>query len=205
MSNLTVWPEAKQGFGQLHRKAVAALEQNLAPDEAVGVVVVGPSNQAIIGTQRRAFVYKKGFMAGASFGAEMTEWNYRGITGVQLHTGMMSGAVIIQGSGQSGHKTSYWGQGDSDPYKAPNAIPVVRPFDVAQQAVSVLRKLIDDAQNGVAPSAPVVVQHAAAPPAPAAADDRLIADQLRQLADMHAAGVLDQTEFAAAKARLLGL
>ncbi|MGY4643884.1 SHOCT domain-containing protein [Cellulomonas sp. URHB0016] len=44
----------------------------------------------------------------------------------------------------------------------------------------------------------------AAPPAPApAAEDPLIA-KLKQLADLHAAGVLDDAEFAGAKAKLLG-
>ena len=35
-------------------------------------------------------------MAGASFGSELTTWDYRNLVGVQLHTGMMSGAVILQ-------------------------------------------------------------------------------------------------------------
>lgn len=43
---------------------------------------------------------------------------------------------------------------------------------------------------------------AAAPPATAATDDLI--DQLGRLADLKAAGVLDDAEFAAAKARLLG-
>jgi hypothetical protein len=52
---------------RLHRGANDALDKNLAPDEAVEVIITGSSNQAIVGTSRRAFVYKKGFMAGASF------------------------------------------------------------------------------------------------------------------------------------------
>ncbi|GIG22516.1 hypothetical protein Cch01nite_32400 [Cellulomonas chitinilytica] len=48
-------------------------------------------------------------------------------------------------------------------------------------------------------------QYAAPAPAaaPTAAEDPLIA-KLKQLADLHAAGVLDDAEFAAAKAKLLG-
>jgi hypothetical protein len=54
----------------------------------------------------------------------------------------------------------------------------------------------------------VAQAQAAAPPAPAAApaaapEDPLIA-KLKQLADLHAAGVLDDAEFASAKAKLLG-
>jgi hypothetical protein len=46
-------------------------------------------------------------MAGATFGSEMTPWDYRNLVGVQLHTGMMSGAVVLQAPGQWGTKTSY--------------------------------------------------------------------------------------------------
>lgn len=212
MSDINIWPEAQPAFRVLHRKVVAALRQNLHQEEAVAVVINGPHAQAMIGTQSRVFVYKKGFMAGASFGSELTEWNYRSITGVQLHTGMMSGAVVIQASGQAGHKTSYWGQGESDPYKAPNAIPVLRPFDVAKQGVAVLRRLVEEAHRGPASHAPppaVAVSptpglngHAAAQ---TPSDGRPITDQLRELADLHNAGALTQEEFAAAKARLLGM
>jgi hypothetical protein len=45
-------------------------------------------------------------------------------------------------------------------------------------------------------------QPAAAPPAAAPAENALL-DQLGQLAQLHASGVLDDAEFAAAKAKLL--
>jgi hypothetical protein len=132
---------------RLHRKANEALDQNLAPGEQVQVIITGPSAQAVIGTDRRVFVYKKGFMAGASFGSELTSWDYRNLVGVQLHTGMMSDAVILQAPGQSGTRTNVWKQGDSDPYKAPNAIPINRPYDQADAGVARLRQLIHAAQD----------------------------------------------------------
>ncbi|WP_345503905.1 SHOCT domain-containing protein [Pedococcus ginsenosidimutans] len=158
------------------------------------VVILGPSNQAVIGTNRRAFIFKKGFMAGASFGAELTSWDYRNLVGVQLHTGMMSGAVILQGPGQSGSKTSTWRNKDDDPYKAPNAIPVTRPFDKAQTGVASLRQRIADAH---APSQPTQQT------SPGIATN-LIADELMKLAQLRDAGVLTEEEFAQQKLRLLG-
>ena len=59
---------------RLHRKANEALDQNLVAGERILVIITGSSSQAIIGTDRRAFVYKKGFMAGAAFGSELTTW-----------------------------------------------------------------------------------------------------------------------------------
>ena len=177
---------------RLHRKCNAELDANLAPGEPVQVVITGPSSQAVVGTDRRAFIYKKGFMAGATLGAEMTSWDYRNLNGVQIHTGMMSGAVVLQAPGQSGTKTSYWGQGNEDPYKAPNAIPVVRPYEQAKAGVARLRQLIE------------AVQRAHVPGAPAAAAPGSIADELKKIAELHAAGALTFEEFNALKARILG-
>ncbi len=177
---------------RLHRKANKALNQNLAPGETVEVVIVGPSNQAIIGTNRRVFVYKKGFMAGASFGSEMTSWDYRNLNGVQIHTGMMSGAVVLQAPGQSGTKTNFWKNGDSDPYKAPNAIPIVRPWGPATEGVARLRTLMDAAhQGGQQPIAP----------APSLKADPMA--HLRQLGELRDTGLVTAEEFEAKKAEIL--
>jgi len=179
---------------RLHKKCNQELDANLAPGETVRVIITGPSNPAVIGTDRRVFIYKKGFMAGATFGAELTSWDYRNLVGVQLHTGMMSGAVVVQAPGQSGTKTNYWGQGNEDPYKAPNAIPVVRPYDQAKEGVAVLRQLVEAAHRA----------HLAPPPVAATPASTSIVDELKKLADLHSAGAISDAEFAALKARLLG-
>jgi hypothetical protein len=121
----------------------------------VEVIIRGSSNQAIIGTDKRAFVFKKGFMASASFGTELTERRCSHLVGVQIHTGIMSGSVILQGPGQSGTSTSTststYGRDAGDPYKSPNAIPIIRQYEPAQAGVARLRELIHNAQN-VAPN-----------------------------------------------------
>jgi hypothetical protein len=179
---------------RLHKKANEALDQNLAPGESVQVVITGPSNQAIVGTERRVFVYKKGFMAGASFGSELTTFDYRNLVGVQLHTGMMTGAVVVQAPGQSGTRTNTWKQGDGDPYKAPNAIPLSRPYDQAEEGVAVLRRLIDAAQHHQVAQPP--------PPAHAAGPVSLVAE-LERLAGLRQAGFITDVEFSAFKAQLM--
>lgn len=185
--------DALRDRGRLHEKANDALDQNLAEDESVEVIITGPSNQAIIGTPRRAFVYKKGFMAGATLGSELTSWDYRNLVGVQMHTGMLTGAVVLQAPGQSGTATNGWKHGDGDPYKAPNAIPINRPWEPATEGVARLRQLIDDANRsgGATPS------HSTSPPAvdPIA--------QLRQLGELRDVGVLTLEEFETKKAEIL--
>lgn len=173
----------------LHRKCNVELDANLADGEPVSVVILGSSNQAVIGTDRRAFIYKKGFMAGATFGAEMTSWDYRNLAGVQIHTGTLTGAVLLQAPGQPGTKTSAWGQGNNDTYKAPNAIPIARPYYPAKTGVAKLRILIETAHRGAR----------AAVPAPASS----LLDQLGKLAQLHASGAITSEEFAMMKARLL--
>jgi hypothetical protein len=177
----------------LHQMAIEAVEQTLAPGEQVRLVIHGASSQAIIATDRRALVFKKGFMAGASFGSELTSWTYRSLVGVQIHTGMMSGAVVLQGPGQTGTRTSYWKGKDSDPHMAPNAIPLNRPFERAQRKVAELSRIIDRAhrqEQTRSASAPVPAQES-------------IADEIRKLADLRAEGVLSDQEFADLKAKLL--
>lgn len=186
-------PASLSDRSRLHRKANEALDQNLAPGESVEVVIIGMSNQAMIGTSRRVFVYKKGFMAGASFGSELTSWDYRNLNGVQMHTGMMSGAVVLQAPGQSGTKTNYWKQGDSDPHKAPNAIPISRPWEPATKGVARLRQLMDAAhQNGQQAQMDGTNPRNADPIA-----------QLKQLGELRDAGVVTPEEFEAKKAEIL--
>lgn len=173
----------------LHAKAVEAVEQTLAPDEQVRLVIHGLSDQAIVATDRRALVFKKGFMAGATFGSELTSWSYQSLVGVQVHTGMLSGAVVLQGPGQSGARTSTWKQDVDDPYQAPNAIPLGRPFDGAKKRVGRLSRLIDEAHRGGTPAE--------------GGTTASVADELRKLADLRNDGVLTDDEFASLKAALL--
>jgi hypothetical protein len=81
------------------------------------------------------------------FGSEITSWGYLGVVEVQIHTGMMSGAVIVQTPGQAGASTSFWNTGDSAAYRAPNAIPVTRPWDQVQAGVARLRQLLEEAHR----------------------------------------------------------
>jgi hypothetical protein len=177
---------------RLHRKANEVLDQNLGPEETIEAIVTGPSNQAVIGTDRRVFIYKKGFMAGATFGSELTSWDYRNLAGIQIHTGMMSGAVVVQAPGQSGVRPNIWKNTDSDPYKAPNAIPINRPWDQAKAGVARLRQLIDLAHPP-----------ARAPATSADGPATSVADELRKLADLRDSGALSEDEFSALKAKLL--
>jgi hypothetical protein len=179
-------------FEKLKDRVKKALSENVAPDETIRVIIRGARGQAMIGTDSRVFVCKPGFMAGASFGAEVTSWSYRNLLGVQRHKGLMTGAVLLQGPGQTGKKTSYWAnKKNDDPWKAPNAIPIAGDWSQVDAGVARLRQLIDQAH------APSATERDVAP-APSST-----ADELRKLAELHSQGVLTDEEFQSAKTRVL--
>jgi hypothetical protein len=182
---------------KLRGRVKDALRENLAPGELIQVVIRGAHGQAIVGTGTRVFVLKPGWMAGATLGAEVTSWSYRNVVGVQVHKGMMSGAVIIQQPGSSGTKTSYWGSKGDDPAKAPNAIPVVGEWPLVKAGVTKLTALIDAAHTGHIPASDSSATE------PNVASKASIADELSKLAELRDSGALSNDEFQAAKRRVI--
>jgi hypothetical protein len=116
----------------------------------------------------------------------MASWEYRLLSGVQLETGVIGGAVALQGAGIAGGDISARGSGASDALRAPHALALNREhFEQARRGVPELREMLAGSQN----------------PAPVAAPD--VADQLRKLAELRDLGVLTQAEFDAKKMELL--
>ena len=191
----------------VHRRALSELSGALAPGEVIRVAILGEADQSMLGTDMRVFVFKKGYQAGISFRADLTPWDYRDLVGVHLSTGTSGGAVLLEAGRQKGRRRSYWGTADADPFRAPNAIPVVAPFEPAMRGVAELRRLIERAQHPTGPSS--------APPAPPPASETGAAAatpeggaaaavaQLRQLAELRAAGMLSDEEFQAMKDRII--
>src|SRR5450759_4549275 len=106
---------------QLHKDANALLTQNLTSGERIMAIIRGSFDSALIATDRRAFVFKKRFFAGAAFGKKLASYDYLNLTGVQLETGVTSGVVSLQGPGIASEDVSYWSSGKGDPKKAPHA------------------------------------------------------------------------------------
>jgi hypothetical protein len=173
----------------LHRKALEALAREMLPGEVVRVVILGERDQAIIGTARRAFVFKKGAAGGALFTAEMISWDYAHLTGVQTNLGGKAGAVVLEASSHVGRSRRLRGQHERDPFKAPNAIPVAPPFDAAASGAQSLRTLIAAANSTASTSAPLSA------PSPS--------QELQHLAELRDLGVITPEEFEIMKARIV--
>ena len=163
---------------QLHKDANALLTQNLTSGERIMVIIRGTFDSALIATDRRAFVFKKRFFAGAAFGKKLAAYDYRDLTGVQLETGVTSGVVSLQGPGIASEDLSYWSSGKGDPKKAPHALALASAhFKQARAGVARLRELI------------------------AAVPD--VTEQLRTLGELRDARFLTEAEFSSKKAELL--
>jgi hypothetical protein len=175
----------------LHPKALQALARDLFPGEVVTVVLLGERDQAIIGTRRRAFVFKKGGAGGALFTSELISWDYAHLTGVTVRTGEQAGAVMLEVSNEVPRPRRLRGQFETDPFKAPNAIPVTPPYAAAASAAASLRAMI------AAANAPEQQVGPASAPAPSPAQE------LHHLAQLRDLGVITGEEFEIMKARIV--
>lgn len=175
----------------LHPKALQALARDLFPGEVVTVLIRGERDQALIGTKRRAFVFKKGAAGGALFTSELISWDYAHLTGVTVSTGEEAGAVMLEVSNEVPRPRRLRGQFETDPFKAPNAIPVTPPYEAATSAAETLRSLIAAANAPEQPGVPA----SAPPPSPA--------QELHHLAELRDLGVITDEEFQIMKARIV--
>ena len=175
---------------QLYKGANQVLDENLAPDEHVKVIIRGTLDSAMMGTDRRVFVFKMGFMAGATFGHKFTSWDYRNIVGIQIETGLLTGFVVIQAPGTETADGSYWSTGKNSPDKSPGAVPIHRyHFKQARKGVALLRLLISESQMQGSPANVSTSQD--------------IPGKIKQLAELHEQGILTTEEFQAKKSELL--
>ena len=89
---------------QLQGDANRAITAQLAPDETVRVIIRGIQGSAIIGTDRRAFVFKK-----VLWNTDMSSWDYGGISGVEFNDKgpLLPGVVRIRSVGAESNKMAH--------------------------------------------------------------------------------------------------
>jgi hypothetical protein len=126
-------------------------------------------------------------MSGNTFGGKTSSWEYRNVTGVQLTTGAMSGALVIRAAGEDSVNATYWGSGKGSAQESPNAITFsTKPSQGVQQLVGELRQLVSAGQRS-----------------PSDVATTSLTDQLRELGELRESGVLTEEEFLTAKGKLL--
>jgi hypothetical protein len=179
-----------------------ALERHMQAGEAVRFCLKGDFDHSLIALDDRLLIIKAGVFAGTTFGARVATIYYKDITGIEINTGLLNCVVeVATPSYPALGKTSAWFAGrtsgkdafNRDPHTESNAIPVMR-FNLKkwQPYLEQLRALIAEAKGSA-----VAVMETPAQPASLAA-------QLKEIAELHREGVLDEAEFAQAKAQILG-
>ncbi|MHB1243218.1 MAG: SHOCT domain-containing protein [Gaiellaceae bacterium] len=178
-----------------------ALERHTPAGESPLFCLKGDFDHSLIALNDRLLIIKAGVFAGTTFGARVATIYYKDITGIEVNTGLLNCVVeIATPSYPSIGKKSVWFGGKTskndlfnrDPHTESNTIPVMR-FNLKkwQPYLEQLRAVITDAKGR-----PAELTHAAAS-APS------IGTQLKELVELRDSGVLDDEEFAQAKARVL--
>jgi hypothetical protein len=172
----------------LTRRLARELERNVGGDDDVRICIRGDLGHAIVCLDDRLLVLKAGFHAGTTFGAMAATIYYRDVTGIQIRTQLLSGWIEISSPSFPGRERRRFFQprtGDRDVYKVPNCIPIYkRHVEAYATALVRLRRLVAAAKSEQ-PATPTV-------------------NDLERLVALREQGWLDDGEFAAAKAKLLG-
>ena len=180
---------------KLRGRAEKLLQGSLAPGEKViGQLTGSFASQALVLTDQRALIIKVGFQAGQTLGGKVTSFEYRNITSVEVRASMLSGSFEIAAGGVQGAEGSYYGSGKNGAFKHPNIVPIQKKqLPAFQAAAKEIRRRIAEAQMPIAATAPATP--------PTAEPGVLI--QIKMLAELHEAGILDDEEFSTKKQELL--
>jgi hypothetical protein len=185
-------PTVTEVFHRLHKNAQAGVSNALQSGEAIQIVIQGPGNQALIGTDRRVFVFKKGMHSGSFFSEQLNSWEYKNVSGIQLKKGMVGQAVVVEVPGVAPvTKTGHFDKGPNSAWEAPNAIMAVPSANLAD-VVNNMRQLI--AQYHQHEREPIQV--------PVLPDP---VDELRRYAALRDEGIISEQDFNDKKKRILGL
>jgi hypothetical protein len=128
----------------LHPRGRASLAATLDAGETPRVLIGGLGGSAIIGTESRAFVFKKGAKFGAPFGHKFKVFEYESVMRIALVRTNDYAAVVLHAPLKMSVCPVYWADPRDDPWKARNAIPVERGLTSIQTSLEVLAGLVEE-------------------------------------------------------------
>lgn len=198
------WPDTRMPTrGKLNGKASAAIRNLCVDGQDPWLILVSPVAAGVLAAwEDRLSVIKTGavtgFMAGSLGGERSATFHYVDITGVEYNSGLVNGVLEILTPSYSGSANKDFWRGigspnadNNNPYALSNTLPLSKDdHKQALQEINDLRRRVGEAKR---PASTV-------PPAPVPD----VMDQLKKLAELHAAGIVTDDEFAAKKADLLG-
>jgi putative oligomerization/nucleic acid binding protein len=171
------------------------LDGVLEPGERIFVIVNGAYQQAVVGTDRRVFVYKAGNKTGSMWRRKLASWTYAEVADIELQAGVKSGVLTVHPHVMDPAIARYGAAGHGSPQQSPNAITfAAKPGSMVVHRVEALRERVAAAHGAPQP---------ASAEAPAADSTDEIADEIRKLGRLRDDGLLTEEEFQAKKAELL--
>src|SRR5262249_57405728 len=101
----------------------------ISPHENVLFCARGSLNHSLVALDERLLIVKPGFHAGTMWGALTTTFYYQDVTGIQLHTFIMSGWIEVSSpsfQGRERKRNRHPRTSDRDIYKLPNCVPLAK-------------------------------------------------------------------------------
>lgn len=185
------------------KKALAAILDHAGVDESPWLIMGGGAGGVLAAFEDRLLIIKTGgltsMVAGTFGGGRFTTFMYSDITGIEYNSGMVNGVLeVLTPSYQGSANKDFWkgtgsGRNDdsNDPFTLSNTLPWSKSlYQASTQQITELRRRIAEAKR------PQVAQQAAG-------SGSSLGAQIKELAELHADGVLSDVEFEAAKARLI--
>jgi len=182
------------------------LDYVLEADEHVLVIIVGAFRQAVVGTDRRLFVYKAGNQAGVMFRRRAKSWNYADVADLRLDIGVKSGVLTVVPVVPDREIVEYGTSGHGSAQQSPNAITFAsKPGTMVAARTAALLEMVAAAhgRRGPADPSPRPAGHAQAVAEESEADGDDPIEEIRRLGELREAGLVTDEEFLAKKTELL--
>jgi hypothetical protein len=179
------------GLEVLSARVRREVEGHVSERERVLFCLRGSLNHSLVALDERLLIVKPGFHAGTTFGSLVTTFYYQDVTGIQLHTFLLTGWIEVSSPSFQGRERKRNRQprrSDRDVYKLPNCVPISkRRLRSYQAALVQLRDRIEYCKRyGRVTSEP--------PP---------LLGSLERIADLRRTGALSEPEYDRLKQVLL--
>ena len=179
------------GLEILSRRVRREVERQISPHENVLFCLRGSLNHSLIALEERLIIVKPGFHAGTMWGTLTMTFYYQDVTGIQLHTFLMSGWIEVSSpsfQGRERKRNRHPRRSDRDVYKLPNCVPLAkRRVDEYYGALAQLRERIELSKR----------------PLPAPGRGSPLIASLERIASLRRSGALSEDEYARLKGVLL--
>lgn len=201
------WPQTIVK-GKLSRKASEAILRQCQGEEQPWLILTSSGGAGTLTAfDDRLAIIKTGgltsFMAGSLGGERSATFNFPDVTGIEYNSGFVNGVLEVLTASYSGTANKDFWRGSArsrnadsnDPWTLSNCLPLTKSeYNAYLTEINQLKSRVSKAKQ-------VSIQVVTSQVAPASLG---LAEQFEKLGSLHAAGVLSDEEFAAAKARLLG-